>query len=207
MSQYFEIHPETPQPRLIRRVIEHLHNGDVIVYPTDSTYALGCRMGEKAAIDRIREIRQLEAHHNFTLACRDLSDIGTYARVRNHEFRLLKACTPGPYTFILPATREVPRRLQHPKRKTIGIRVPANTVAQAILEALGEPLMTTSLLLPDGDLPMADPALIRETIGARVDAVAAGGPGGLEATTVVDLTGDAPDIRRRGAGDPSPFEA
>jgi len=207
MSQYFEIHPETPQPRLIRRVIEHLHNGDVIVYPTDSTYALGCRMGEKAAIDRIREIRQLEAHHNFTLACRDLSDIGTYARVRNHEFRLLKACTPGPYTFILPATREVPRRLQHPKRKTIGIRVPANTVAQAILEALGEPLMTTSLLLPDGDLPMADPALIRETIGGRVDAVAAGGPGGLEATTVVDLTGDAPDIRRRGAGDPSPFEA
>ena len=207
MSQYFEIHPETPQPRLIRRVIEHLHNGDVIVYPTDSTYALGCRMGEKAAIDRIREIRQLEAHHNFTLACRDLSDIGTYARVRNHEFRLLKACTPGPYTFILPATREVPRRLQHPKRKTIGIRVPANTVAQAILEALGEPLMTTSLLLPDGDLPMADPELIRETIGGRVDAVAAGGPGGLEATTVVDLTGNAPDIRRRGAGDPSPFEA
>jgi tRNA threonylcarbamoyl adenosine modification protein (Sua5/YciO/YrdC/YwlC family) len=206
MSQYFEIHPETPQPRLVKRTVEHLCRGDVIVYPTDSTYALGCRMGEKEAIDRIREIRRLEDHHNFTLACRDLSDIGTYARVSNSDFRLLKAYTPGPYTFILPATREVPRRLQHPKRKSIGIRVPANPVAQAVLAELGEPMMTSSLLLPGEDLPMTDPELIREAIGARVDAVVAGGPGGLEPTTVVDLTGDAPAVIRRGAGDADAFE-
>lgn len=207
MSQYFEIHPDTPQPRLVKRAVESLTRGEVIVYPTDSTYALGCAMGEKQAIDRIRQIRQLEDHHNFTLACRDLSDIGTYARVDNRSFRLLKAHTPGPYTFILPATREVPRRLQHPKRKTIGIRVPGHPVAQAILEQLGEPMMTTSLLLPDDELAMTDPELIRERVGRQVDAVVAGGPGGLDPTTVVDLTGDAPEVRRRGAGDPSAFEA
>ena len=163
-------------------------------------------MGEKEAIDRIRQIRRLDDDHNFTLACRDLSDIGTYARVTNSDFRLLKAYTPGPYTFILPATREVPRRLQHPKRKSIGIRVPGNPVAQAVLEELGEPMMTSSLLLPDEDLPMTDPEIIRETIGARVDAVVAGGAGGLEPTTVVDLTGGAPAVARRGAGDPDAFE-
>jgi tRNA threonylcarbamoyl adenosine modification protein (Sua5/YciO/YrdC/YwlC family) len=207
MSQYFEIHPETPQPRLIKRTVEILTRGEVIVYPTDSTYALGCAMGEKQAIDRIRRIRQLEDHHNFTLACRDLSDIGTYARVDNHSFRLLKAHTPGPYTFILPATREVPRRLQHPKRKTIGIRVPGHPVAHAVLEELGEPMMSTSLLLADDDLPMTDPQDMRERLGRQVDAVVAGGAGGLEPTTVVDLTGDVPEVLRRGAGDPAAFES
>lgn len=207
MSQYFDIHPQTPQPRLVKRTVEHIQRGDVIVYPTDSTYALGCRMGEKAAIDRIRQLRQVDDDHNFTLACRDLSDIGTYARVGNNAFRLLKAHTPGPYTFILPATREVPRRLQHPKRKTIGIRVPDHPVAQAILSEHGEPLMSSSLLLPGEDMAMTDPDIIRETMDSRVDAVAAGGPGGLEPTTVVDLTGELPEVARRGAGDPSAFEA
>ncbi|MGD8429881.1 MAG: L-threonylcarbamoyladenylate synthase [Ectothiorhodospiraceae bacterium] len=207
MSQYFQIHPETPQTRLVRRTVEILRRGGLIVYPTDSTYALGCCMGEKEAVDRIRRIRDLNDRHNFTLACRDLSDIGTYAKVENNAFRLLKAHTPGPYTFILPATGEVPRRLQHPKRKTIGIRVLANRVAQAILDELGEPLMTTSLLLPGDELPMTDPELIRERIGRVVDAVVDGGPGGMEPSTVVDLTGEVPGVVREGAGDPSVFES
>lgn len=206
MSQFFQIHPETPQPRLVRRTAEILRAGGVIVYPTDSTYALGCRMGEKAAIDRIRELRRLDDRHNFTLACRDLSDIGIYGRLENNAFRLLKAHTPGPYTFILRATGEVPRRLQHPRRKTIGIRVPADRVAEAILSELGEPLMTTSLLLPGDDIPMTDAELIRERIGGRVDAVVDGGPGGLEPSTVIDLTEERPAVVRRGAGDPSVFE-
>ncbi|PWG63494.1 L-threonylcarbamoyladenylate synthase [Sediminicurvatus halobius] len=206
MSQYFSVHPETPQPRLIRRTVEVLQRGGVIVYPTDSTYALGCVMGEKAAIDRIRQIRALREDHDFTLACRDLSDIGTYARLENNAFRLLKAHTPGPYTFILKATGEVPRRLQHPKRKTIGIRVPGNPVAQALLAELGEPLMTTSLLLPGDDMAMTDAELIRERIGRQVDAVLDGGSGGLEPSTVIDLSEPAPRILRRGQGDPTAFE-
>lgn len=206
MSQYFEIHPQTPQPRLIRRTLEVLSRGGVIVYPTDSTYALGCLMGDKGALDRIRAIRRLDERHNFTLACRDLSEIGTYARVDNTAFRLLKAHTPGPYTFVLKATGEVPRRLQHPRRKTIGIRVPAHPVAHALLAELGEPLMTTSLLLPGDDLPMTDAELIRERVGALVDAVVNGGVGGLEPSTVVDLSTDRPEVVRRGAGDPSLFE-
>ncbi|MCS4505018.1 putative protein YciO [wastewater metagenome] len=206
MSQFFQIHPETPQPRLVRRTVEVLGQGGVIVYPTDSTYALACRMGEKDAVDRIREIRRLGDDHNFTLACRDLSDIGVYARVDNNTFRLLKAHTPGPFTFVLPATSEVPRRLQHPKRKTIGIRVPDHRVAQAILTELGEPLMSTSLLLPGEELPMTDAELIRERLGSRVDVVVDGGPGGMEPSTVVDLTGPAPEVVRRGAGDASLFE-
>lgn len=207
MSQFFQIHPETPQPRLVRRAVEILQGGGVIVYPTDSTYALACGMGEKEAVDRIRRIRNLDDRHNFTLACRDLSDIGTYARVENNGFRLLKAHTPGPYTFILPATGEVPRRLQHPKRKTIGIRVPDNRVAQAILGELGEPVISTSLLLPGDEIPMTDAELIRERVGALVDAVVDGGPGGMEPSTVIDLTADAPQVVRRGAGDPSVFES
>ncbi|WP_440995951.1 L-threonylcarbamoyladenylate synthase [Arhodomonas sp. SL1] len=206
MSQFFQIHPETPQSRLVRRTVEILRAGGVIVYPTDSTYALGCCMGEKEAVERIRELRRLGDNHNFTLACRDLSDIGVYARVDNNTFRLLKAHTPGPFTFVLPATSEVPRRLQHPKRRTIGIRVPDQRVAQAILSELGEPLMTTSLLLPGEELPLTDAELIRERLGSRVDAVVDGGPGGMEPSTVVDLTGDAPVVVRRGAGDAARFE-
>jgi tRNA threonylcarbamoyl adenosine modification protein (Sua5/YciO/YrdC/YwlC family) len=206
MSQFFQIHPETPQPRLVRRTVEILRSGGVVVYPTDSTYALGCCMGEKTAIDRIRELRRLDDRHNFTLACRDLSDIGVYGRLENNAFRLLKAHTPGPYTFILRATGEVPRRLQHPKRKTIGIRVPAHRVAEAILRELGEPLMTTSLLLPGDDIPMTDAELIRERVGGQVDAVVDGGPGGLEPSTVIDLTEERPAVVRRGAGDPGVFE-
>jgi len=205
MSQYFEIHPETPQPRLIKRTVEILQAQGIIVYPTDTTYALGCCMGEKSAIDRIRRIRQLPERHNFTLACRDLSDIGTYAKVENTAFRWLKAHTPGPYTFILPATSEVPRRLQHPKRKTIGIRVPANAITQAILEELGEPIMTTTLLLPGDDMPETVAELIRERLEHQVDAIVDGGPGGLEPSTVVDLTGPAPQVVRPGKGDPSVF--
>jgi tRNA threonylcarbamoyl adenosine modification protein (Sua5/YciO/YrdC/YwlC family) len=206
MSQFFQIHPETPQPRLVRRTVEILRSGGVVVYPTDSTYALGCCMGDKAAIDRIRELRRLDDRHNFTLACRDLSDIGVYGRLENNAFRLLKAHTPGPYTFILRATGEVPRRLQHPKRKTIGIRLPAHRVAEAILRELGEPLMTTSLLLPGDDIPMTDAELIRERVGGQVDAVVDGGPGGLEPSTVIDLTEERPAVVRRGAGDPGVFE-
>lgn len=206
MCQFFVIHPTTPQPRLIRRTAEILQRVGVIVYPTDTAYALGCRMGEKEAVDRIRRIRHLHERHNFTLACRDLSDIGTYAKVGNNAFRLLKAHTPGPYTFILPATSEVPRRLQHPRRKTIGIRVPSSAVASAILAEIDAPLITTTLLLPNDDLPLTDPELIRERIGTQVDLVIDGGAGGLELSTVIDLTGEMPSVIRRGAGDATVFE-
>ena len=179
----------------------------MIVYPTDSTYALGCQVGEKEAVERIRTLRHLDSGHNFTLACQDLSQIGLFARVDNNAFRLLKAHTPGPFTFILMATGEVPRRLQHPKRRTIGIRVPDNAIAQAILAELGEPMISTSLLLPGDELPMTDPEDIRDRLGSRVDAVVDGGPGGMEPSTVIDLTGDMPVVARRGAGDPTVFES
>lgn len=207
MCQFFVIHPVTPQPRLIRRASEILQRTGVIVYPTDTAYALGCCLGEKEAVDRIRRVRNLHEQHNFTLACRDLSDIGTYAKVGNNAFRLLKAHTPGPYTFILPATSEVPRRLQHPKRKTIGIRVPGSAIASAIIAEIGAPLITTTLLLPDDDLPLTDPELIRERIGGQVDLVIDGGAGGLDLSTVIDLTGETPAVIRRGAGDAAVFEA
>lgn len=207
MCQFFVIHPITPQQRLIRRTAEILQGAGVIVYPTDTAYALACCMGEKEAVNRIRNIRNLHERHNFTLACRDLSDIGTYAKVGNNAFRLVKAHTPGPYTFILPATSEVPRRLQHPKRKTIGIRVPDNAVASALLAEIGAPLMSTTLLLPGDDLPLTDPESIRERIGAQVDLVIDGGAGGLELSTVIDLTGEMPSVIRRGAGNAAVFEA
>lgn len=205
MSQFFTLHPVNPQMRLIRRAVEILRAGGVVVYPTDSCYALGCHLGDKPAMERIRRIRQADKNHNFTLVCRDLSEIASYARVDNHTFRLLKAHTPGPYTFILPATREVPRRLQHPKRKTIGIRVPDHAVPRALLADLGEPVMSSTLMLPGDDAPLTDPEEIRERLEHQVELVMDGGPCGFEPTTVVDLTGEAPRVLRMGRGNPAPF--
>ena len=205
MSQYFIVHPVNPQKRLIHQAAELLRAGAVIVYPTDSCYALGCRLGDKEAMERIRHIRQADKDHNFTLVCRDLSEIATYAKVDNPTFRLLKAHTPGPYTFILEATREVPRRLQHPKRKTIGIRVPDHPVPQAILAELGEPIMSSTLILPGDDAPLTDPEEMRARLERRVELVMDGGPCGVEATTVLDLTGETPRLVRAGRGDPKPF--
>jgi tRNA threonylcarbamoyl adenosine modification protein (Sua5/YciO/YrdC/YwlC family) len=206
MSQFFQIHPENPQRRLIAQAAEVIRNAGVVVYPTDSGYALGCALGEKEPLERIRRIRRLDEKHNFTLVCRDLSDIGTYAKVDNTVYRLLKAVTPGPYTFILPATREVPRRLWHPKRKTIGIRVPANPIARDLLDELGEPLMSTSLILPGSDMPESDPYEIRSLLENQVDLIIDGGYGSLEPSTVVEFEDGLPHVVRRGLGDPSPFE-
>ncbi|MEP3856185.1 MAG: L-threonylcarbamoyladenylate synthase [Porticoccus sp.] len=200
MSQFFTIHPENPQLRLIRQAVEIVRAGGVIVYPTDSAYALGCQIGDKKALDRIRQIRQLDKHHNFTLMCRDLSELSAYAKVDNQVFRLLKTYTPGPYTFILDATAEVPRRLMHPKRKTIGLRVPGNPIALALLEELGEPLMSVTLIMPTDEYPLTDPYDIRDTLEHHVDLIVDGGYCGLEATTVVDLSGEVPQITRQGVG-------
>ena len=205
MSQFFSLHPVTPQLRLIRRAVEILRAGGVAVYPTDSCYALGCLVGDKEAMERIRSIRQAGKDHNFTLVCRDLSEIAVYARVDNPTFRLLKAYTPGPYTFILPATREVPRRLQHPKRKTIGIRVPDHAVPRALLTELGEPLMSSTLMLPGDEQPLTDPEEMRARLEHRVELVMDGGPCGFEPTTVVDLSGETPKVLRAGRGDVAPF--
>jgi len=205
MSQFFTLHPVNPQLRLIRRAVEILRGGGVIVYPTDSCYALGCLVGDKDAMERIRRIRDAGKDHNFTLVCRDLSEIAVYARVDNPTFRLLKAHTPGPYTFILPATREVPRRLQHPKRKTIGIRVPDHAVPHALLTELGEPLMSSTLMLPGDELPLTDPEEMRARLEHRVELVIDGGPCGFEPTTVVDLSGDVAKVTRVGRGDAAPF--
>ncbi|HEY0635990.1 MAG TPA: L-threonylcarbamoyladenylate synthase [Gammaproteobacteria bacterium] len=207
MSQFFQIHAENPQPRLIRQAVEVVRGGGVIVYPTDSGYALGCLLGDKDALERIRAIRRLDEKHHFTLVCRDLSEIATYAKVENSIYRLLKAVTPGAYTFILPATREVPRRLQHPKRKTIGLRIPDNAIAQALLAELGEPLMSTTLILPGSELPESDPYEIRQLLERQVDLIIDGGYGSLEVTTMVDLEGEAPVVLREGLGDPAPFLA
>ncbi|HEY8384953.1 MAG TPA: L-threonylcarbamoyladenylate synthase [Porticoccaceae bacterium] len=206
MSQHFYIHPDNPQQRLIRQAVDIVRKGGVIVYPTDSAYALGCPLGDKSALDRIRLIRHLDKHHNFTLMCRDLAELATYAKVDNQVFRMLKANTPGAYTFILEATSEVPRRLMHPKRKTIGLRVPANPIALALLEELGEPIMSVTLIMPGDEYPLNDPEDIRTLLDKRVDAIIDGGYCGLEPTTVVDLTGDVPVLVRRGVGDFAPFE-
>lgn len=199
--QYFKLHPENPQPRLVTQAAAIVRNGGVIVYPTDSCYALGCQIGNKAAMERIRHIRRLDDQHNFTLVCRDLSEIATYANVDNTAFRLIKALTPGPYTFILLATRDVPRRLQHPKRKTIGLRVPDNVVAQALLEALGEPLMSITLIMPGDDIPLTDPAEIKSLLEGNVDLVIDGGNCGHDPTTVLDLVDSVPVVKRQGKGD------
>ena len=207
MAQFFQIHAENPQHRLIVQAADIIRKGGVVVYPTDSAYALGCHIGDKDALERIRTLRKLDKSHNFTLMCRDLSEIATYARVNNQAFRLIKNHTPGAYTFILEATADVPRRLLHPKRKTIGLRVPDNSIALALLEELGEPLMTSSLLMPGEEFPMTDPYDIRDTLEHFVDLVIDGGYCGLEPTTVIDLTDDLPQLLRQGKGDFSPFES
>jgi tRNA threonylcarbamoyl adenosine modification protein (Sua5/YciO/YrdC/YwlC family) len=207
MAQYFQIHPQNPQPRLIRRAVEIVRAGGVIVYPTDSSYALGCHIGDKAAMERIRRIRDVDQHHNFTLVCRDLSEVALYARLSNTDYRILRAHTPGPYTFILPATREVPRRLQHPRRKTIGLRVPDHIIAQALLAELREPLMSSTLILPGEEMPLNDPEAIRTRLEHHVDLVLDGGNCGLEPTTVVVLEDGVVGIARRGRGDTHDFEA
>ena len=205
MSQFFQIHPENPQARLIKQAVDIIRKGGVVVYPTDSSYAVGCHIGDKSAVDRIRALRRLDDKHNFTLVCSDLSQLGLFAKVDTSAFRLLKAHTPGPYTFILSATREVPRMLMHPKRRTIGLRVPQHPIAQALLAELGEPLMSVTLILPGESLPLSDPYEIREKIEHQVDLIIDGGYGGLEASTVVNLTDGDPQVTRVGCGDPSPF--
>jgi tRNA threonylcarbamoyl adenosine modification protein (Sua5/YciO/YrdC/YwlC family) len=200
MTQFFSVHPANPQPRLIRQAADMLHAGSVIVYPTDSCYALGCRLDDRDAVDRIRAIRALDAKHHFTLVCRDLSEVARYARIDNRQFRLLKSATPGSYTFILEATREVPRRLQHPKRKTVGLRIPEHPVAQALLDALNEAIVSTSLMLPGDELPLNDADDMRERLEGQVDLIVDSGACGLQMTTVVDLTGAAPQVVRAGKG-------
>ncbi len=205
MSQFFSIHAENPQPRLIKQAVDILRKGGIIIYPTDSCYAMGCALDNKDAIERIRRIRQLDDKHHFTLACRDLSQLGNYARVDNQAFRLLKAATPGSYTFILMATKEVPRRVSHPKKLTIGLRVPDHPVALALLEELGEPMLSSSLLLPNEEYPMTDAWEIRDRLEHEVDLVIEGGYCGTEPTTVIDLSGDVPTLIRQGKGDIAPF--
>ncbi len=205
MSQFYQIHPDNPQSRLIGNAADIVRQGGVVVYPTDSAYALGCHIGDKSALDRIRRIRKLDARHNFTLVCRDLSEIATYAKVDNTVYRLLRHCTPGPYTFILRATSEVPRRLLHPRRKTVGLRVPDNRIAAALLADLGEPLMSVTLIMPGEDYPLIDPYDIRDSLQHEVDLVIDGGYCGMEPTTVVDLADEAPMVLRVGKGDIGPF--
>lgn len=205
MAQFFTIHPDNPNQRLIRQAAAVLRDGGIVVYPTDSCYALGCHLGDRDAVARIREIRQLDDQHHLTLMCRDLSEISRYARVDNSKFRLLKSNTPGSYTFILEATKEVPKRVQHPKRSTIGIRIPDQPVALALLEELGEPILSTTLMLPGEEWPPNDAGQIRELLERRVDLVIDGGAVGSDYTTVIDLTGDAPVLIRKGKGSVAPF--
>lgn len=206
MSQFFYVHPDNPQARLISQAVAIIRNGGVVIYPTDSGYALGCQLENKQALERICQIRRLDDKHNFTLLCRDLSEISLYARVDNTAFRLLKSNTPGPYTFIFKGTKEVPRRLMNPKRKTIGIRVPDNQIALDLLEALGEPLMSTSLILPGSDVTESDPEDIRDKLEHAVDVILNGGYLGEQPTTVIDFSDDEAKVLRLGAGDSAPFE-
>lgn len=200
MSQFFFIHPDNPQPRLIRQAVEIIRDGGVIVYPTDSCYALGCQVGDKAAMERIRAIREVDARHHFGLLCRNLAEAAVYARIDDRQFRLIKAATPGSYTFILHATREVPRRLLHPRRKTIGVRIPAHRVVHALLVELGEPLLSSTLILPGDAAPLDDAQEIRARLEHRVDLILDGGSCGIVPTTVVDLTAEVPVVTREGRG-------
>jgi len=205
-SRFIEVHPTHPQPRLISQAVEIVRAGGIVVYPTDSCYALGCHIGDKAATERIARIRQTDKHHHFTLVCRDLSEIAKYARVSNQQYRTLRAFTPGPYTFLLLATRETPKRLQNEKRRAIGIRVPDHPVPQAILAELGEPIMSSTLLLPGDEDPMTDAGEIQERLYHQVDAVIDGGNCGMVPTSVIDLAGPAPVVVRKGKGDVAAFE-
>jgi len=200
MSQYFEIHPDNPQPRLIKQAVDIIHQGGVIVYPTDSSYALGCHLGDKDAVTRLRRIRQIDDKHNLTLVCRDLSEIATYAKINNSDYRLLKSLTPGPYTFILPATGEVPRRLMHPKRRHIGLRVMDHPLANALLEELGQPLISCTLVMPGEELPVTEAEDILSRLEKQEDLIIHGGHFGIEPTTVIRLTDGMQDIRRHGEG-------
>jgi tRNA threonylcarbamoyl adenosine modification protein (Sua5/YciO/YrdC/YwlC family) len=206
MARYFDVHPVDPQRRAINQVVELVRAGGLIAYPTDSCFALGCQLGNPEGLNRIREIRHLDGKHHFTLVCRDFAQLGQFVHVDNTVFRLIKAATPGSYTFILPATKEVPRRLLRPKKKTVGVRIPRHAVAQALLAELEEPLLSSTLLLPDEPEPMTQGWEIKERLDHAVDAVVDSGDCGTEPTTVIDLCGSEPEIIRRGAGDPSPFE-
>ncbi len=201
MSQYFSVHPVNPQQRLIRQAVEMIKQGALIVYPTDSCYAFGCHIGDKEALDRIRRIRKVDEKHNFTLVCRDLSELSNYAYVDNTMYRLLRTYTPGPFTFILRASREVPRRMQVAKRKTIGLRIPDHPVALSLLAALGEPLMSSTVILPGDEIPMTDPEEMRERLGRQVDLIIDGGNCGFEPTTVVNMVDSSYDILRQGKGE------
>ncbi len=206
MARYLDVHPDNPQPRLITQVVDLLRAGGLIAYPTDSCYALGCRVGNRDGLDRLREIRKLDDKHHFTLVCQDFAQLGQYVQISNSVFRLVKASTPGGYTFILPATREVPRQLWHPKKRTIGVRIPRHTVTQALLAELREPLLSSTLLLPGEEEPMTQGWEIKERLDLAVDAVIDSGECGEEPTTVVDFSSGTPEIVRRGAGDPARFE-
>ena len=201
MARLIEIHPADPQPRLVASVVQAIHGGALVAYPTDSCYALGCHIGDKRAMDRIRRIRRTDKNHNFTLVCSDLSEISLYARVDNWAYRMVRNLTPGPYTFILPATREVPKRLQHAKRRTIGLRVPDHRLVKAMLENLGEPIMSSTLSLPGDDMPLTDAAEIEARIGHEIDVIIDSGPVGIEPTTVIDLSHGTAEVLRKGRGD------
>jgi tRNA threonylcarbamoyl adenosine modification protein (Sua5/YciO/YrdC/YwlC family) len=206
MARYFDVHPVDPQRRAITQVVDIVRGGGLIAYPTDSCFALGCQLGDRDGLDRIRKIRDLDEKHHFTLVCRDFAQLGQFVHIGNAVFRAVKAATPGRYTFILPASKEVPRRLLHPKKKTVGVRIPDHPVVQALLTELGEPLLSSTLLLPDQDEPMTVGWEIKERLDAAVDAVIDSGDCGTEPTTVIDFSGDRPEIVRRGAGDVGPFE-
>ncbi len=200
MSQFFQIHPDNPQLRLIRGAVDIIKAGGVVIYPTDSCYALGCQIGNKKAVERIQQIRQLDSKHNFTIICRHMAEMSEYAMVDNIAYRLIKGITPGPYTFVLPATKIVPKRLLHPKRKTIGIRVPDNAITLALLDELGEPMLSSTMHLPGDEFPMIDPYEMKDTMGNQVDLIIDGGYCGLEPTTVIEMLGEVPEIVRRGKG-------
>ncbi|MFB7461197.1 MULTISPECIES: L-threonylcarbamoyladenylate synthase [unclassified Streptomyces] len=206
MAKYFDVHPDNPQPRAIRQVADSVRDGALIAYPTDSCYALGCRLGSRDGIERIRTIRHLDDRHHFTLVCQDFAQLGQFVRIDNDVFRSIKASTPGSYTFILPATREVPRMLQHPKKKTVGVRIPDHVVTQALLTELGEPLLSSTLLLPDEEEPLTQGWEIKDRLDHVLDAVVDSGDCGTEPTTVIDFSGGEAEIVRRGAGDVSRFE-
>ncbi len=206
MAKYFDIHPVDPQHRLVGQIVDIIRSGGLVAYPTDSGFALGCQLGNADGKDRIKRIRDLDDRHDFTLVCRDFAQLGQFVHIDNRVFRAIKSATPGSYTFILPATREVPRRLLHPKKRTVGVRIPDHTVVKALLAELGEPILSSTLILPDDDEPMTDGWQIKEELDDRVDAVVDSGEAGAQPTTVVDFSSGAPDVVRRGAGDPTRFE-